>query len=271
MTSGVRRHRVRRDAAAQPEDVLDDRLRDDLGGRALRDDPAGLHRDDVIGVPARLIEVVQDHHDRAALTPVEVRDEVEDVDLVGEVEVRRGLVKEQHGGALRDRHRDPRALPLAPRQLVHGAVGQLREPGRGERRVDRLLVRLRPLPPPRLVRGAAPAHEVPDRQALGRHGGLRQDAELAGEFPRGHRVQCRAVEFDDALAGGEETGEGAQERGLAAGVGAHDGRHPAGRHGEVEVGDDRAAVVGEVQAPGAQLGSLRLGERHGFSLQSPRG
>jgi hypothetical protein len=87
-----------------------------------------------------------------SLAPVEVRDEVQYVDLVGEVEIGRRFVQQQDGGALGDGHRDPRALPLAAGELVDRAVGEVGQAGRRECRGDGLLVRRGPLPPPGLVR-----------------------------------------------------------------------------------------------------------------------
>jgi hypothetical protein len=61
----------------------------DVAGRPLRDEDAVAHRENPGRVAARLVEVVQDHHERAALL-VEVCAEVQDLDLVGDVEEPRG-------------------------------------------------------------------------------------------------------------------------------------------------------------------------------------
>jgi hypothetical protein len=64
----------------------------------------------VVGVAAGEVEVVQHEDDRLAGPAVEVGEEVEQLDLVVEVEERRGLVEEQHVGVLGKRHGDPDAL-----------------------------------------------------------------------------------------------------------------------------------------------------------------
>ena len=61
------RHRVGDDGARQAEDLLDELGGDDLGGRALGDDRAVLHRDEVGGVAGGLVEVVQHRDERRAL------------------------------------------------------------------------------------------------------------------------------------------------------------------------------------------------------------
>ena len=83
-----------------------------------------VQRDQVVGVARGEVEVVQHHHDRGAAACVELGEQVEHLDLVGDVEVRRRLVEQQQVGPLGEGHRDPDALALAARQLVDGAVGE---------------------------------------------------------------------------------------------------------------------------------------------------
>ena len=128
---------------------------------------AGAHRDQVVGVAAGVVEVVQDEHDRAALLLVEVDEQVEDLDLVGEVEERGRLVEQHQRGALGERHGDPHPLALAAGQLVDRPAGEVERAGGGEGVVDGGPVGRRPLPEPALVRVAAAADEVGDGDALG--------------------------------------------------------------------------------------------------------
>ena len=127
--------------ASRPKTSLDKRVVDDLARRAGGVHPAVAQRDEVVGVAARLVEVVEHHHDRAAALAHEVVEQVEHVDLVREVEERRRLVEQEDLGLLRERHRDPRALALAAGELVERArrVGRSIAGG-GERRLDRGLV-----------------------------------------------------------------------------------------------------------------------------------
>ena len=143
--------RVRHDHARQAEDLLDQRRGDHLDRRTLRDDVPVGHRHDVVGVPAGQVEVVQHHDDGASGTPVQVAQQAQQLDLVVDVEERRGLVEQQQVGLLGQRHRDPYPLALTARELLHRPVHEVGGLGGVERRGDRRLVGGRPLPEPPLV------------------------------------------------------------------------------------------------------------------------
>ena len=102
-------------------------------GRALGDDPPVAHRDQVVGVAGGQVEVVQHHHDRGAAASLRSREQVEHLDLVGDVEVRRRLVEQQQVGPLGQRHRDPDPLPLAAGELVDDPLGEVEGAGQLER------------------------------------------------------------------------------------------------------------------------------------------
>ena len=131
---------------------------------------------------------MEDEHDRAAARAVEVDEQVEHLDLVGEVEVGGRLVEQQQVGALGQRHGDPHALALAAGQLVDRPVGQVERAGGAIASVDDRLVVGGPLPEPLLVRVAAAGDQVGDGDALGRDRRLRQDAEPGGDLPGGQAV-----------------------------------------------------------------------------------
>ena len=103
---------------------LDQRRVDDLGRRPFGDDRAVTHRDQVRRVAARVVQIVEHGHQRPALD-VQLRAQVHDLDLVGDVEERDRLVQQQQRRLLGQRHGDPHALPLAARQLVHQPPGDL--------------------------------------------------------------------------------------------------------------------------------------------------
>ncbi len=237
---------------AQLEDLLHELAGDDLGRPALGHDRAAAHRDEVMGVPAGVVEVVQDEHDRAAVTPVEVDEQVEHLDLMGEVEERRRLVEQHDLGALRERHRDPDALALATRQLVDRALREGERVGRLERVGDRLLVGRRPLPDPRLVRVAPARDEVGNGDPLGRDRCLGQDPEAHRELLRRQLVDAAPVELHRAADRLEQPREAAQQRRLAARVGADDRRDPGRWDRHRQVGDDLEALVGQAQVLRAQ-------------------
>src|SRR3569833_108030 len=73
------------DPAGHAEDVGDELGGEDAGGRALGGDPAVLHRDQVVAVAGGQVEVVEDDDDRPAVLGVQLGEQVEDLDLVGDV------------------------------------------------------------------------------------------------------------------------------------------------------------------------------------------
>jgi hypothetical protein len=120
----------------------------------------------VVAVAGGVVEVVQDEHDRAVLGAVEVDEQVEHLDLVGEVEERGGLV-EQHQSvpwaramAIQTRWRWPPDSSSTGRSA--------RSTCRWRHRLgDDRLVGAGPLAEPLLVRVAAAGHEVGHGDALG--------------------------------------------------------------------------------------------------------
>ena len=82
------RHRVGDQSAAQAEDFFDQRFGDHLGGRTVRNNAAGTHRDQVVAVAGRVIQVVEHEHDRSLLALVEIDEQIEHFYLVGKVEKR---------------------------------------------------------------------------------------------------------------------------------------------------------------------------------------
>ena len=80
----------------------------------------------MVGDGGGLVEVVQHDADGDAVVVGEVAHQVEDLDLVAQVEVGRGLVEQQHAGVLREAGRQPDPLQLAAGQLVDAALGHRR-------------------------------------------------------------------------------------------------------------------------------------------------
>ena len=185
-------HRVGHHAAVQPEHLAHQLLGHHVGGRALGHDPAVLHGDEVVGVAGGLVEVVQHQDDGAPLRRVEVRQQVEHLDLVGEVEEGRRLVEQQQVGALGQRHGDPHPLPLPAGQLVDRPARELDGAGGDHGRGHGGLVLAAPLPQPRLVRVAAAGDQVGDRDAV-RRGRAAAAARRGGGRRRGCAgCGCRA-------------------------------------------------------------------------------
>ena len=162
-------------------------------GRAARDEATAAQREHVVGVAGRQVHVVQHHDDRRAAVSIEVGQQIEHLDLVGDVEERRRLVEQQDVGLLRERHRDPDALPLAAGELVDGAVGEVGDPGRLERLRDHVVVVLAPAREQLLMRMPAAADEVGDHDPLRVRSGSAAAGRACGRPPSwgGRAAPCR--------------------------------------------------------------------------------
>src|SRR5690606_36891854 len=118
------------DQGVQREDLLDHGRGDHVGGRALGVDGAAADGNEVVGVAGGELEVVEHDRDGGAAAAIQLSHHVEDLELVGDVEIGGGLVQQQHLGALGEGHRDPYALALPAGELVAQAV--LERVGAGE-------------------------------------------------------------------------------------------------------------------------------------------
>ncbi len=198
-----------------------------------------------------------DRH-RGAAAAVEVRDEVQDLNLMCEVQVGGGLVQQQNIGFLRQGHGNPDALALAAGQFVDAPLSESKRVGGFERALHRGVVGCAPAAEEALVRVAAAAHEVTDGDAVRSGGVLRQQAKRAGQFPSGTGMDVLAVERHSTAGWLEEAGQAAQERGLAAGVGADDHGHFALGNLSGEPFHHFALLVLERQVLGIKDGHVRL-------------
>jgi hypothetical protein len=210
-----------------------------------------------------MVEIVQ-HRDQGVPGLVEVREQVEQLDLMRDVEIGRGLVQEQDRRLLREGHRRPDPLALPAGELVDVAAAQFRDIGRLHRALHGLLVRGAPLPDQPLVRIASACNEVGHRDPVGRDGTLRQQSHDARGFlglVRGDRL---AVEHHLAGRGAEQPGQRAQESGLPARVGTDDDREGLVGNVDREALGDHPVVVGERDIVGCdpcRRGRFGIGHR----------
>ena len=210
-----------------------------------------MHDDHVLGAARRLVEVVQDGHHRATVG-VEAAAQLEDVDLVGQVEEGGGLIEQDRLGALGQGQGDPHALALTTAELVDGAGGQIGDSHHLHGLLDGLPVLPRPLTEQALMGEATTGHEVAHQHAAGHGGALGQQADPAGDLLGAQAGDVSAIEENNPLGGLVQPGQGAQQRGLPAGVGPHDGGEDAGRDVDVEVTGDHVALVSDGRTPGGQ-------------------
>ena len=81
-----------------------------LGGRRLFEDLAGVHHDDVIGHAGDDTQVVCDQNDAGPRLSLQTLYEFQNLCLDGDVQRRRGFVGNQEFGPAREGHRDHHAL-----------------------------------------------------------------------------------------------------------------------------------------------------------------
>ena len=203
----------------------------------------------------------------------EAVEQVEHVDLVGEVEERRRLVEQQQLGLLRERHRDPRALALAAGELVERPVAQV---GRCRSR------RAPPRPPPRRRRttggtgpgaGSGRARRGPrpsgPRARPATAAGGRAGARRSRERQLADRARRRAARLPGARL--QQPRERAQQRRLAAAVGADDRGDPLARDREVEPVDDVGARRSRRSGRAPRAARRRPPAAAGRGSTAPRG
>jgi hypothetical protein len=94
----------------------------------------------------------------------------------------------------------------------------------------------------------APGHQVAHRDPVGRHRGLRQQAEHLGHLAGGQLGHRGAVEQHLARPRLQQPRHAAQQGGLPAGVRAHDGGQPTVEDVDVEPVHDVALGVPETQS-----------------------
>ena len=193
---------------------------DDLLGRRIQENLAGVDDDDAIGLLASLGQVVRGEEERAAFRGLGVHRVPECAPRQG-VHAGRGLVEDQEVRVAGQREGESHALYLAAGQLVERALGELRQVRALEELVggDRVGVhrgdqvdRVADLPVAR--KGPGLEHGADERAAHG--------------LARAH-----AVDTDVALRGGGQAEDDVQEGALAGAVHAEERHDLAGHEGQV--------------------------------------
>ncbi len=197
----------------------------DRGRRTFRDELSVREHGDAVREPGREVEVVQRQDDRAPVTTGDPSDANEEVELVADVQVRRGFVQKEDRGLLGQYARQPGSLPFASAQLLDPATRKLGHVGIRERRGDRPDVR-GPFGSERGNVGKATVADVVDEGDVvaGRLllGHPRHDT---GPFPEGKRAERSTEQMHGALGKRFETRDGPEKTGLARPVGPGQGEH----------------------------------------------
>ena len=147
---------------------------------------------------------MEHHDDRHPVTAVEVTQQAENVDLMGQIKVGRRFVEEEHVGVLGQGHGDPHSLALTSGQLVNRSSGQLDDSSAFQRRRHRLLIGGGPSSENSLVRSASARHQICDGDRRRSCRGLRQQPDDTGELPGRHSGELLTVQDDLTAAGADQ-------------------------------------------------------------------
>lgn len=198
-----------------------------------------------------MVEVVQ-HGDDGAVLAVQPGEDVQQLDMVGDVEEGRRLAEQQDRGLLCQHHGDPDPLALAARELVDLAVGQRRRAGDPHRAGDCRGIRLGPLPEQTLMRIAPARHQIGGGDALGRRGALRQQSQPARDLARGELRNRLAVKQHMAGGRAQQPRQRPQQGGFTAGIGVDDDREAALGDTQRQIARHLAGLVAQGHALGGQ-------------------
>src|SRR3954469_2899980 len=219
-------HRHRGGAVVEDDELaavggLEGSGREDLARGPERDLPA-VEAEHAVPRPG-LVGVVGRHEQRAPLRPQRVE---EGLDPRGarRVDARQGLVEQQDAGVLHERAGDQHALALAARQRAEALALPLREPDPSERGARRGAIGPREAPEP--ARAPVGPHQ---RDVEGR------DGEVEARALRLRHIRRAAGELDGAPALGQLAQQRAEQRALAAAVGAEHRDDLTGADGEADL------------------------------------
>ena len=236
-------------------------LRRAVGGQR----PAGQDPD-AVGDPSGQLQVVDRGQDRLARGG-ERDQSLGQVQLVADVEVGRRLVQENERGVLCERLRQGHALLLAAGQPGDGAVRQRGEVDGGQGGVDALAVRLGQALGPAEPRRPAQGDDLAGGKVHGQVGLLADERDLARA--RAARPVAHGAAGQLQRPGRrDQPGDGAQQRGLAGAVGAHQSDPLAGPDLERHVAQDRPLAQGDRQSVGTEQGGHAAGGRYVLEARS---
>src|SRR5688500_5530905 len=207
----------------------------------------------------------------------EAPEQLEDGHLVTDVEEGRGLVEHERTATLRERPREPHALPLAARELGDGPIEIRRDLGPRDRTRDRVGVDRAGSTPEAEMRIASERDILPHAERERGLLPLRHDGDASRELSAGLVAHRLAVDDDAPLLQRHLTHEGPHEGALAAPVRAHHGSERARGCGDAHVveGADQAASIAHAHVLEGDHASLRRRARKNgtpmIAVTAPRG
>lgn len=215
----------------------------------------------MVSISRSVVEVMQDHDDRSALICVQLPQEVENFQLMGDVQIGRRIIEQEEWSLLRQRHGNPGALPLATGQPIEFALGTVKKAGGGQRLFDNLFVvpaRARQDP---FMRMSTETAELSNDQPIRRYRALRQQGKRLCHRSCSHHADWFSIKIDRARGGMNDTRERAQQCRLAAAVCADQGRDFPVRYGEIDIVQHRGGGIADGDF--FSVKACRVGISHG--------
>ena len=182
---------------------------------------AVFHGDDVVGIAAGKVDVVQHHHHRFAALLHHAAQQLHHAGRVCHVQVVEGLVQQDVRGVLTQHHGDVGTLALATREFIQIAVCQRVELQKIQRLIHMAHVLRRHAA--LAVRKTAKAHQIAHRQAQRRLVVLAQDGHHLGQRVTGGGGHIQPPHCGCASRHGSQAADHRQQGTFPRTVGANDG------------------------------------------------
>jgi hypothetical protein len=202
-------------------------------------DLALMQQRELIAICGREIEIVEDAQDHQISIPGKAKREIEHGQLMGEIEVGRGLVQKQDGGLLGEGARQQETLPLTARHLANPSFRKVRGIDQRQRPMNDRVVQWRcAAQHPEM--GCAPGQRnIPAGQRLGQQGVLWHDRHLPGDRGATQGAEVSPIETNGPLLRTQQPGGQAQERRFARTIRAKESNKPTRPQHQRHVGHDR--------------------------------
>jgi hypothetical protein len=178
-------------------------------------DLALTHQRELIAICGREIEIVEDAQDRQIGIPGKAQREIEHRQLMGEIEVSRGLVEEQDSGLLGEGACQQETLALTARDLANPSFSKVRGIDERQRPTNDRVVQRRCAPKHPEMWRASGQRNIPAGQRLGQQGVLWHDRHLPGNLGATQGAKGSPIKTNCPSLRTQQPGGQTQERRLA--------------------------------------------------------
>ena len=220
--------------------------------RPVGDDPTAVHDHDAREEVGREGKVMEHGEDRRSVALVEVDEQLHDLDLMTDVEVRGRLVEDEDRGGLgeRDGHEDQ--LSLAQRQPPGVTVGEATDADPFHGGLDGVVVHRARTVERRIVGQTPQGDDLADRHREWHLGELGDDRDRPGDRLAVTAEDRLALQCDAAIARFEDAREEPQQGRLAGAVRPDEGDPLARLERQAGVGHDRPVAMDDGEGVGRQ-------------------